>query len=80
KIMAQKKNNLKIGVVGATGMVGQAFMNILEERQFPVAELRPFASENSLGKKIQLAGKEWPIQVLKQGCFEGLDLVFFSSG
>lgn len=75
-----KKNNLKIGVVGATGMVGQAFMNILEERQFPVAELRPFASENSLGKKISLQGKQWPIQVLKSGCFDGLDLVFFSSG
>lgn len=78
--MSRKKDNLKIGVVGATGMVGQAFMNILEERQFPVAELRPFASENSLGKKIQLAGQEWPIQILKPGCFAGLDLVFFSSG
>lgn len=72
--------NLKVGVVGATGMVGQTFMNILEERQFPIAELRPFASENSLGKKIPLQGKQWPIQVLKPGCFDGLDLVFFSSG
>ncbi len=72
--------SLKIGVVGATGMVGQTFMSILEERHFPVEELRPFASENSLGKKIKLLGKEWPIQVLKLGCFDGLDLVFFSSG
>ena len=74
------KRKLKIGVVGATGMVGQAFMEILEQRQFPLAELRPFASENSLGKKIPLLGGSWPVQVLKDGCFKGLDLVFFSSG
>lgn len=77
--MIQKKS-LKVGVVGATGMVGQTFMNILAERAFPIAELRPFASENSLGKSIELNQKSWPIQVLKPGCFDGLDLVFFSSG
>lgn len=74
------KRNLKVGVVGATGMVGQTFMNILEERNFPIGELRPFASENSLGKTIELQGKTWPVQVLKEKCFDGLDLVFFSSG
>ncbi len=71
---------LKVGVVGATGMVGQTFMNILAERNFPIAELRPFASENSLGKKIHLQGHDWPVQILKENCFDGLDLVFFSSG
>ncbi len=74
------KRKLKVGVVGATGMVGQTFMTLLEERQFPIAELRPFASENSLGKKIELQGQAWSVQVLKEGCFGGLDLVFFSSG
>ncbi len=74
------KRKLKVGVVGATGMVGQTFMNILAERDFPISELRPFASENSLGKKIELQGTAWPVQVLKEGCFDGLDLVFFSSG
>lgn len=78
--MIQQKNKLKVGVVGATGMVGQAFMSLLAERNFPVAELRPFASENSLGKKINLQGQDWDVQVLKPGCFAGLDLVFFSSG
>jgi aspartate-semialdehyde dehydrogenase len=67
-------------MVGATGMVGQTFMNILEEQNFPLAELRPFASENSLGKKIAIQGQEWSCQVLKPNCFDGLDLVFFSSG
>ncbi|UYL10150.1 aspartate-semialdehyde dehydrogenase [Bdellovibrio sp. SKB1291214] len=74
------KRKLKVGVVGATGMVGQTFMTLLEERAFPISELRPFASENSLGKKIELQGQQWPCQVLKDGCFDGLDLVFFSSG
>jgi aspartate-semialdehyde dehydrogenase len=76
--MSLKK--LKIGMVGATGMVGKSFVETLEQRKFPVAELRPFASENSLGKSIFLQGNSYPIQVLKPGCFEGLDLVFFSSG
>lgn len=71
---------LKIGVVGATGMVGQSFMQTLQDKKFPVAELRPFASEASLGKNIELFGKKYPCQVLKDGCFDGLDLVFFSSG
>lgn len=72
--------SLKVGVVGATGMVGQTFMNILEERKFPISELRPFASESSEGKKIKCQNKEWSCQILKPGCFDGLDLVFFSSG
>jgi len=74
------KRNLKVGVVGATGMVGQTFMNILEERKFPLAELRPFASDASAGKKIHVQNQDWIVQTLKQGCFDGLDLVFFSSG
>lgn len=74
------RKKLKVGVVGATGMVGQTFMKLLEERAFPIAELRPFASENSLGKKIELQGQSWACQILKPGCFDGLDLVFFSSG
>lgn len=76
--MANKR--LKVGVVGATGMVGQTFMNLLEERNFPLEELRPFASENSLGKKLHVQNRDWPVQVLKKDCFVGLDLVFFSSG
>ncbi len=74
------RRKLKVGVVGATGMVGQTFMKLLEQRAFPIAELRPFASENSLGKKIDLQGQSWACQTLKPACFDGLDLVFFSSG
>lgn len=74
------KHKLKIGVVGATGMVGKAFVDILEQRDEPVAELRPFASDRSAGQQVSLLGKSYPIQTLHSGCFQGLDLVFFSSG
>lgn len=61
-------------------MVGKAFMEIMREHQTPLLELRPFASDASLGKTISLQGRDWAVQTLKPGCFQGLDLVFFSSG
>lgn len=72
--------SLKVGVVGATGMVGEVFMDILQKSPLPISELRPFASENSKGKKIPFKNSEAEIQTLTEGCFDGLDLVFFSSG
>ncbi len=71
---------MNVGVVGATGMVGEVFMEILGKRNFPVTKLRPFASDRSEGLKVRACGKEWPVETLKPGCFNGLDLVFFSSG
>lgn len=72
--------NLRLGIVGATGMVGETFLELLEERQTPISELRLFASEQSLGKKIDWRGQKIALQVLESGCFKGLDVVFFSSG
>jgi aspartate-semialdehyde dehydrogenase len=71
---------LKIGLVGATGFVGETFINILEEYAQPISEFRPFASQNSEGQKLNLNGKDWTVQILKPNCFNGLDMVFFSSG
>lgn len=71
---------LNVGVVGATGVVGETFLNLIDERKFPVGEVRLFASEASVGMTRKCAGREWPVQTLKDGCFDGLDLVFFSSG
>tara|TARA_B100001248_G_scaffold262389_1_gene258002 strand:- start:6726 stop:7748 length:1023 start_codon:yes stop_codon:yes gene_type:complete len=71
---------LKLGLVGATGMVGSEFIKILQERQIPVSELRPFASEKSAGKSLHFRGQDYPLQTLKEGCFVGLDAVFFSAG
>ena len=75
--------SLKIGIVGATGMVGEAFMHVLSRPnnfQAPISEVRPFASDKSAGSKVVCLEKEWTVQSLKPGCFKGLDLVFFSSG
>lgn len=74
----QKK--YKVGIVGATGMVGQAFLKLIEERNFPLAELRPFASESSAGKKLKCKNQEWEVKALKPECFDGLDLVFIATG
>lgn len=71
---------INVGLVGATGIVGDVFIELLNERNFPVGELRPFASEQSAGNKINFQGREFEIQTLKENCFDGLDLVFFSSG
>lgn len=71
---------INVGVVGATGVVGETFLQLLEEREFPFGELRLFASENSAGKTLRCQGREFPVVPLNTGCFIGLDLVFFSSG
>ena len=73
-------SNLKVGVVGATGMVGQLFTQLLEERQFPIQNLKLFASERSAGQKVQCQNRSWVVEPLSENCFQGLDLVFFSSG
>ena len=63
----------KVGILGATGAVGREMMKILEERKFPVAELRPIASERSAGTKLPFNGGE--VEVVAASAFEGLDLV-----
>jgi aspartate-semialdehyde dehydrogenase len=61
--------------MGATGLVGTEMLRILEERAFPVSELRAYASPRSLGRKLPFAGGEVECEVLAPGCFDGLDLV-----
>lgn len=78
--MTTNSKAINLGVVGATGVVGETFLNLIEERDFPAGEIRLFASENSLGRTRNCLGRDIPIQVLTEGCFDGLDLVFFSSG
>jgi aspartate-semialdehyde dehydrogenase len=66
---------VRVGLMGATGMVGTEMLRILEERGFPVSELRPFASPRSEGRKLAFNGGEITCEVLRPGCFDGLDLV-----
>ncbi len=65
----------RVGVVGATGLVGTEILRVLEERGFPVAELRAFASPRSAGRVLPFAGGEVEVHTLGEGCFDGLDLV-----
>lgn len=71
---------LSIGIVGATGLVGETFRNLLTQSKHKFKELRLFASPKSEGQKIKFRDSEFTVQVLKENCFKGLDVVFFSSG
>lgn len=71
---------LGIAVVGATGAAGQTTLRILEERKFPVRELRCFASERSVGKTVAFRGEAIPIRRVEAAGFSGLDVVFCSAG
>jgi aspartate-semialdehyde dehydrogenase len=66
---------VNVGVVGATGVVGSEMLRVLEERAFPIDELRLYASPRSEGRKLPFAGREVACEVLRDGCFDGLDLV-----
>jgi aspartate-semialdehyde dehydrogenase len=75
-----KKDGYVVAVVGATGAVGNEMVSIMEERNFPAAELRLFASERSLGKSCEFKGEDVPVDVLTDSVFEGIDIAFFSAG
>ena len=64
-----------VGILGATGAVGREMMKVLEERNFPLGELRLLASARSVGKKIPFMGKELEVKLAEVGAFEGLDIV-----
>ena len=66
---------VNVGILGATGAVGQEMIKILEERNFPVASLRPIASARSAGSKIMFRGQECTIVEASDDAFEGLDIV-----
>ncbi len=76
----QKKDKYIVAVAGATGAVGQEMIEILEERKFPVGELRPLASERSEGKTISFKGKDIKVKRLTKDSFKGVDIAFFSAG
>ena len=69
------KKAVKLGILGATGAVGQEMMKILEERSFPVASLRPIASGRSAGKTLKFKGQDVTIVEASDDAFEGLDIV-----
>ena len=70
----------RVAILGATGAVGQEFLNLIEERKFPFAELRLLASSRSAGKKIAFMGKEYTVQETTADSFAGIDIALFAGG
>ena len=72
---------MKVAIVGASGAVGQEFLKVLEERDFPVDELLLFGSERSAGRKYTFKGKEYTVRLLQHNDdFKGVDYAFTSAG
>jgi aspartate-semialdehyde dehydrogenase len=72
--------SLRVGVVGATGMVGAAMLDVLAERSFPVGSLRLFASARSAGRRLAWAGGEVEVEDAETADPSGLDIALFSAG
>jgi aspartate-semialdehyde dehydrogenase len=69
-----------VAVVGATGLVGDTMIKVLEERNFPVSELYPLASNRSIGKTVEFHGKTYPVDDLAEFDFSKADIALFSAG
>lgn len=69
-----------VAVVGATGAVGNQMLEVLEERNFPVKEVRLLASSRSEGKFLEFRGEQLPVQVLGKDSFKDIDIALFSAG
>ncbi len=71
---------LNVAVVGATGLVGRTMIQVLTQREFPIAELRPLASGRSAGRDVELGGRHFPVREATPDAFEGIDIALFSAG
>jgi aspartate-semialdehyde dehydrogenase len=74
------KREYRVGVVGATGAVGSTILEVLAERDFPVSEVVPFASERSAGKKVDFNGSQLECRPLTPETIQGLDIALASAG
>jgi aspartate-semialdehyde dehydrogenase len=70
----------RVGVLGATGLVGTTILGVLAERGFPAAEVVPFASERSVGKQVEWNGSALECRALSEESIQGLDIVLSSAG
>ncbi len=69
-----------VAVVGATGLVGRKMIQVLEERTFPVGNIKFLASERSVGKEVQFGGTIHPVEKLTERSFAGIEVALFSAG
>lgn len=75
-----QNRRFNVAVVGATGAVGETMLNILHERDFPIGELVPLASERSAGTRVKFGDRSVVTQNLDQYDFDGIDIALFSAG
>src|SRR5262245_51677493 len=71
---------VNVAIVGATGAVGQEFLTVLAERDFPIRNLKLLASARSAGKSVQFAGKAYTVEELTHDSFKDVKIAFFSAG
>jgi aspartate-semialdehyde dehydrogenase len=74
------RKEFNVAVAGATGAVGNEMISILEQRTFPVKNIRLLASERSKGKMLKFRGKDYPVEVLSKDSFSDIDIALFSAG
>ena len=73
--------NIKLAIVGATGLVGRTVIKVLEEKKLPISEYALFSSSKSAGEKFTILGKEYTVRELDENSFdEGFDYAIFSAG
>src|SRR5688500_19015876 len=72
--------SVNVAIVGATGAVGQEFLNVLAERNFPIKSLKLLASAKSAGKKAEFDGRSYTVEELTHDSFTGVQIAFFSAG
>jgi len=76
----KEKKIMKVAVVGATGLVGSKMLQVLAERNFPVSEIIPVASERSVGKEVTFKGKKYKVVSMLDGIAAKPDVAIFSEG
>ncbi|HOV87716.1 MAG TPA: aspartate-semialdehyde dehydrogenase, partial [Syntrophobacteraceae bacterium] len=74
------EKSFRVAVVGATGAVGNQMIRVLEERGFPVGEIKLLASYRSVGKKLPFKGQDIEVEELKESSFRGVQAALFSAG
>ena len=72
--------SVNVAIVGATGAVGQEFLTVLAERNFPIKSIKFLASARSAGKTVEFKGKAYPVEELTHDSFQGVQIAFFSAG
>jgi len=78
--MSSSEKTCRVAVVGATGMVGEALLELLHEREFPCAEVVALASKRSVGREVSFGTRSLVVDDLSTFDFEGVDFAFFSAG